>query len=151
MGSLRRSGILGERLSLYQIASIIKENNMFIQQLAVRLLERIESSFGTEGESGRGRFKLTCWSSEGNRAKSDNGTSSSESSSEHPNWENLGSEGFKGADGLVEVVAAAKTLAAVGTASMFSFSGNWVVSASAWQRKVWIQNKRDKDKSSVKL
>lgn len=84
----------------------------------------IGSSFGAEGERGRGRFKLTCWSSDDTRAKSDNGTSSSESSSEHSNWENLGSEGFKGADGLVEAETAARTLAADGAASMFPFSGN---------------------------
>ena len=59
MRSLRWKSILGERLSLYQIASINNENKDFIQ-LAVRLLGRIRFSFGAEGESGRRRFKPTC-------------------------------------------------------------------------------------------
>jgi hypothetical protein len=96
-------------------------------------LEKVGSSLGTEGEGGRGRFKLTCWSSDDIRDISDNGISSSESS-EHSIRENLGSEGFKGAEVLIEVEAAEELMAATGaTRSLFKdpFSGKRaVVSAS---------------------
>ena len=119
---------MGNRFSLNQVGQSSKKITILIKQLAVRRLERIGASLGTGGEGGRRRFKLRCWSSDDIRASSDSGTSSSElSSSEHSILENLGSEDFKGARGLVKVEALISGVGASRFLSKIPFSGKAVV------------------------